>query len=105
MTVPTSRTLARGALWASIGLNTSTVLTNLVAARYEAGATLSILVMLLAAWLWLIPKVDAWVDARLAEALAHKTVAEIALAEVQRLQRQGDLRVGLSVEDQTERLH
>lgn len=105
MTVPTARTIARTALVFSLGFNTAAVLTNTLAGRYEAAAVQSILVGLLTAWLWLVPKIDAWLDARLAEAVAQQAVAEIALTEMQRMQRRGELQVGLRVEGPSERMH
>lgn len=105
MTVPTARLGARLTLWASLAWNGGIVVANVVRGRYEAGAFALIVVGVLATWLWLVPKIDGWLDARLAEAIAQKTSAEIVLAEVQRLQRHGELQIGVSIRGAPERMH
>lgn len=102
MTVPTARTIARWTLRASLGWNAALIVVNVVGRRYESAGFILIVVAFLATWLWASPKIDAHLDARLGEAIAQRTMAEIALTELQRSQRAGELRVDLSVEGHRE---
>lgn len=105
MTVPTARAIARGTLWASLAFNGALVVVDLTGRHYEAAGGQSVVLVVLATWLWLLPKIDGLLDAKRAEAIAQRAVAEIALQEVQFLQRSGQLRIGVSVEGPTERRH
>jgi hypothetical protein len=102
----TARQLARYVLLGSLGFNIGLVLSSILRGKVEPAAVQLILVTLLAAWLAIAPKIDAWLDARLAEAAANQRCAELACAELDRLHARGELRVGVTVQGKaSERMH
>lgn len=99
------RAIARMVMISSGLFNAGLVVASLLQRKYDAAATQTILVTLLATWCWLTPKVDGYLDARLAEAIARQKTAELALAEFERLQRAGLLRVGVTTQARADRMH
>jgi uncharacterized PurR-regulated membrane protein YhhQ (DUF165 family) len=87
------RAIGRSALWAAFGFNVAQVVTSLWLRHYEAAAFQSIVVAALTAWMAALPRLDAWLDARLAEAIAQQTTAETVLAELLRMKAAGEMRV------------
>ena len=106
MTWLNKRTVAYRLMLGSVGLNTGIVVGDLVVRQWAGAAHQSIVVALLGTWFWLVPKVDAWLDAQLAEAEANQRTAEMASAEFARLQRRGELQVGVTMQARPlERMH
>lgn len=106
MTTTHARQFARAVMVGSVLFNAGLLVVNVAWDKYEPAAMQSIVVAFLAVWLYVTPKVDAWLDARLAEATANQRTAEIASAELERMQRAGELRVGMSVQGRhSERMH
>jgi hypothetical protein len=92
------RRIARLVMFGSAGLNLGITLGDLARREYTIAATQSVLVVVLAVWLYVMPRVDDWLDARVGEATAQRQLAETMLKEVQRLAQAGGLRVGVASE-------
>lgn len=97
MTLPSKRTMAYTLMRGTVGLNVAIVIGDLVVREWAGAAHQSIVVALLGTWFWLAPKVDAWLDAQRAEAEANQHTAEMAMREFDRLQRRGELQVGVTM--------
>lgn len=90
--------IATATLWISAGSNVALLALDLAQHHYGGAAAQSIIVALISAWIAVRPKVDAWFDARLGEAIAQRRTAEIALAGIERMARaREDMRVQVSV--------
>lgn len=91
-----NRAIAGAVLWGSAGFNVAVMLSSVWRHEIAVAAVQSVLVVILAAWLALRPKLDAWLDARLAEANAQRDTAQLLFKEVERLQRDGQLQLGVT---------
>ena len=93
MRVPTLRRLAHHALWFSLGLNVGVVGSELVRAHYPAAGLQSLAVAVAAMCLWLLPKAEGWLDARLGEAEIRQQMVQEAFALMRESRRRGDARI------------
>ena len=96
MTTAQHRTIARVTAWAAFALNVGVCVGYLVGRYYFAAAWSSVLAMLMAAWLSLLPKVEAWLDANVASARIHRDLQQTALEVMREQRRAGNARVTVS---------
>lgn len=89
LTVEARRALARGALWGSLAFNAIVMVADLVDGHARAGALMSVIVAVLAWWVQLAPRVEAWLDANCDTAIVSLRMAEQAHAEIVKHVRQG----------------
>lgn len=68
--------IAAATLWGGGVLNLGVVVLKLWFHDYGGAAVQSVVVVFLGAWIGVVHKIDAWVDARLAEAVAQRRMAE-----------------------------
>jgi hypothetical protein len=95
MTATTRRRLADVSLWASFVLNVAATAFDLASGHGAAAAVQSIAIVVVTAWLAIRVPLDAWLEARLGEAVANRQITEIALAQVQAVTRLGDVSVSV----------
>lgn len=100
-----ARTIGRVVMIGSTLFNTGLVGASLAQHKYDAAGTQLVLVAILVTWCALTPKLDAWLDTRMADAVAQRRTTEIALSEMERMQARGELRVGVSVQGRADRMH
>jgi hypothetical protein len=93
MTAATRARIADVSLWASVVLNVAATAVDLATGHGGAAAVQSIAIVAVTAWLALRVNLDAWLEARLGEAVANRQLAEIALAQFEAMAH----RVGISV--------
>jgi hypothetical protein len=96
MTATTRRRLADVSLWASFALNVAATVFDLASGHGGAAAVQSIGIVVVTAWLAIRAPLDAWLEARLGEAVANRQITEIALAQVQAVTRLGDVSVSVN---------
>jgi len=105
MTDTTRGGIAVAALWLGGGFNLAAVGMSIVRHDYGTAGVQSVLVALLAAWGWLVPKISATLDAKLGEAIAQRRMAELAAAAMERQLNAGHLEFGVSVQGSADRKH
>lgn len=83
--------LAIAAVWAAAGVNLVAVIAGIVRHDYGSAGVQSVLIVCLAAWGRLVPRVIATLDAKLGEATAQERMAQIALEALKKQMDAGDL--------------
>lgn len=101
----TMRNVARGTLWASVAVNVWTLGDSLWRHQAAVAGLETVILVVLTTWGWFAPKLDAWLDFRIVEAEAQQQMTDVALAELRRQVRAGDLQVQVRAESAGERRH
>jgi len=96
MTTAQYRTLARVATMAGCALNVGVCVGDLVAGWYHSAGAMSIVAVLAAAWLLLLPKLDDWIDAKVAGARIQQDMQQTALDVMREQKRAGNARVSVT---------
>lgn len=86
-------------------LNVFVVGLDLALGRYRVAALQSVVVAFCSVWVWVLPRLDDWLDAREAAARADQRTAEVICTEVQRLVAAGDLHIEASAPMPSRRMH
>lgn len=97
MTTKHRSSLGTAALAFSAVFNLLQVVIDVWRGEFGVAGAQCLLLVLIAAWFYLLPKFDAWLDARLAEAIAQRQTAEAIHGEVQRKVLSGEFGFGLRV--------
>jgi hypothetical protein len=92
-------------LWASGVVNVGAVVAALIRHDYGSAGAQSVLVALIAAWGWLVPKISATLDAKLGEAIAQQRMGEMAADAMRRQMDTFGVQVGVNVSGHVDRKH
>ena len=98
MTIERKAAIAGVTLWVMLTFNAGLFVWNVVGGFYGLATVQSIVLVVGTAWLWVVPKVDAFLNAQLGQAIAQRRMSELGLRVMEEQTRSGRVSVSLAGE-------